>query len=134
MTGKPEIQLIANIVVDDGQGHVLLAAYDPPGEVDGDDVRWFLPAGELDPYDHPDEVARAALDDVAGLSVHSIELAGVQSFRGRRGWHISFDYRARASGEPGARGAVSAKWFDRDALPRTAHGAWERATVERVLA
>ncbi len=135
MTDRPEIQLLANIVAHDGAGRVLLARYGAAAEVETDDAdaRWFLPAGELDPYDHPDDVARATLDDLAGLTVHTLELAGVQSFRGRRGWHISFDYLARVSGDPDADGPVPAAWFGRQALPRTAHGNWEPETVERVL-
>jgi ADP-ribose pyrophosphatase YjhB (NUDIX family) len=144
MTDRPDIQLIANLVVHDGTGRVLLADYDLPDEIDpasghaaagdgGEPARWWLPGHELDPYQHPDEAAAQALAAFAGIAVTSTELAGVQSFRGRRGWHVSFDYRVLATGEAQPDAAVRARWFDRNALPRTAHGAWERGVVDQVL-
>ena len=132
MTDEPAIQLIANLVVEGADGHVLLARYDPAGEVDDADadVRWWLPAHELEPYQHPDEAAALALDAIGGLTVESIELARIQSFRGRRGWHLSFDYRVRADGVP--EGAVPAGWHRSDDLPPTMHGSWERDTIDAV--
>lgn len=73
-----------------------------------------------------------ATGEVAGVDVISIELSRVQSFRGRRGWHVSFDYAVRVSGEPG-QGSVPADWFDRTDLPPTMHGNWERDTIDSVL-
>jgi len=141
MTDRPEIQLIANLVVHDGAGRVLLADYDLPDELDSaaDDsvaaepARWWLPGHELDPYQHPDEAAAQALAAFTGITVSSSELVGVQSFRGRRGWHVSFDYRVLAAGEAWPDAAVRTRWFDRHAWPRTAHGAWERGVVDQVL-
>jgi len=142
-TTPPPIQLIANLVVHDGGGRVLLVDYDLPDELEaagptgpgdgGEPARWWLPGRELEPYQHPDEAAAAALVEVAGLTVRSSELAAVQSFRGRRGWHVSFDYRVLADGEPIPGSQVTARWFDRAGLPRTAHGSWERAVVQSVL-
>ncbi|MEL6891802.1 MAG: hypothetical protein AAFP84_09410 [Actinomycetota bacterium] len=133
MSERPEIQLIANLVVHDHDGRVLLARYDPTGEIDAPDaeVRWWLPAHELDNYQHPDEAATIAIDEIGSLDVESIELARVQSFRGRRGWHLSFDYRVVASGEPD--GDIRADWFERADLPATMHGNWERDTIDAVL-
>lgn len=133
MNAQPEIQLIANLVVHDGNGNVLLAQYSPTREIDASDAdtRWWLPASELDPYQHPDDAAQAALEDLGGLTVESLTMSRVQSFRGRRGWHLSFDYLVQAQGEP--TGDTPAQWFDRNALPRTMHGAWERETIEHAL-
>ena len=130
---QPAIQLIANLVVEGRGGQVLLARYDPAGELDEPDTeaRWWLPAHELEPYQHPDDAARIALDEVGGLAVESIELVRVQSFRGRRGWHVSFDYQVRASGEPTTTG-VAAAWHPLDDLPPTMHGNWERETIAAV--
>jgi ADP-ribose pyrophosphatase YjhB (NUDIX family) len=130
----PEIQLIANLVVQREDGRVLLVRYDPAGESDDPDapVRWWLPGQQLEPYEHPDDAARDALAEIDGLTVAGVALAGVQSFRGRRGWHISFDYHVTASGEPTGTG-VPGQWCDPTDLPRTMHGAWERATIDRVL-
>jgi hypothetical protein len=54
----------------------------------------------------------------------------VESFRGRRGWHVVFHYRVEIDGDSPA---PEAEWFAPDELPRAAHGAWERKAVERVL-
>jgi hypothetical protein len=44
---QPEVQLIANAVVTDGAGRVLLTRY-------GDeDDSWWLPASQLQAYEHP---------------------------------------------------------------------------------
>ena len=131
---RPAIQLLANLVVEGSPGQVLLARYNPGGESDEPeaDQRWWLPAHELDPYQHPDEAARIALDEIGGLSVESLVLGRVQSFRGRRGWHISFDYRAKASGQP--TGPVTAAWHSLSDLPPTMHGNWERDTIDALLA
>lgn len=129
-TEQPPIQLIANLVVEGPPGQVLLARYNPGGEIDEPDVdlRWWLPAHELEPYQHPDEAARIALDEIGGLTVDSSTLSRVQSFRGRRGWHISFDFHVTASGEPSSL-HVPAAWHQADDLPATMHGNWERDTI-----
>lgn len=129
----PAIQLIANLVVQRDDSHVLLAQYNPGGETDEPDaeVRWWLPAHELDPYQHPDAAAQQAIDEIGGLEVLDITLHRIQSFRGRRGWHLSFDYRVLASGQP-SESHVPAAWFDPDDLPPTMHGNWERDTIAAV--
>ncbi len=134
---QPAIQLIVNLVVEGADGRVLLARYDPAGENGADesgaetDRRWWLPAHELEPYQHPDEAAAIAIDEIGGLGVEASALARVQSFRGRRGWHISFDYLVRATGEPHD-GPVPAAWHRLDDLPPTMHGNWERDTIDAV--
>lgn len=134
MSNRPAIQLIANLVAHDDHGRVLLARYDPTGEIDDTDAeaRWWLPAHELDDYQHPDAAARIALDEIEGVDARSLRLSRVQSFRGRRGWHISFDYSVVAIGDPTG-GAVPARFFDRTDLPATMHGNWERETIDAVL-
>ncbi len=135
MTDLPPIQLITNLIVEGEPGRILLARYDPDGEIDEPDAdtRWWLPAHELEPYQHPDEAARIALDEIGGLTVDSCELARVQSFRGRRGWHLSFDFRVAATGTPTSK-AVPAAWHDVNELPQMMHGNWERDTIEAVRA
>ncbi len=123
---QPDIQLISNLVVVRPDGRVLLVRYHP------DDERWWLPGEDLEPYEHPDERARATLQRIGGVTPTSLELAFVESFRGRRGWHVVFHYRVEGEGEP--RGEYAAGWFAPDDLPRTVHGRWEREAVRRVLA
>lgn len=55
----------------------------------------------------------------------------VESFRGRRGWHVIFTYRVEADGEPG--GEFPTEWFPAGELPKTKHGRWERERVGRAL-
>jgi ADP-ribose pyrophosphatase YjhB (NUDIX family) len=123
---QPDIQLIANLVVQRPDGRVLLVRYRE------DDERWWLPGEDLEAYEHPDERARAVLAGLRGLTVTSLSMEEVESFRGRRGWHVVFTYRVEADGVPD--GGVPAEWFPPDDLPRTVHGRWERECVARVLA
>ena len=134
MSGEqPSIQPIVNLVVQGSDGRVLLVRYGPDGGDDPDtERRWWLPGRELEPYQHPDAAADLALDEIDGLTVGSSGLACVQSFRGRRGWHLTFDYLVVASGTPTPAG-VPAAWHDIDDLPRTMHGNWERDTIHAVL-
>lgn len=123
--GLPPIQLIANLVVVTPADEVLLVRYDAENE------RWWLPGSDLGAEEHPDEAARRVLAEFPGVSVRSVTMAGVESFRGRRGWHMVFHYRVDADGQPEAR--VPARWFAVSDFPRTEHGKWERDVVHRVL-
>jgi ADP-ribose pyrophosphatase YjhB (NUDIX family) len=139
----PDVQLIANLVVHDDEGRVLFIR----PTVEGD--RWWLPGLDLEPYAHPDDVAAAVLAQIDGLDAKAPILAAVDSFRGRRGWHVVFNYRAHATttaevprwvggtgpdGTDLAAGDCEVGWFAQDALPRTTHGNWERDVLRRVLA
>ncbi len=65
------------------------------------------------------------------LEVTSMAMNEVESFRGRRGWHVIFTYRVEADGEPG--GEFPTEWFPAGELPKTKHGRWERERVGRAL-
>jgi hypothetical protein len=121
----PEIQLISNVVLQDDAGRVLLVKYDQ------EDERWWLPGEDLIPYQHPDDRAQEVLNGIAGLKWDGLQMVFVESFRGRRGWHVMFNYRARGIGQP--TGTPMASWFAADSLPRTMHGNWEHDVVRRVL-
>jgi hypothetical protein len=121
---NPEIQLISNVVVQDCEGNILLVKYDM------EDERWWLPGEDLTPYQHPDDRAKEVLGALAGLQWDSLELAFIESFRGRRGWHVMFNYRAQGSG---VSTGGSFAWFPADALPRTKHGQWEAEVVRRAI-
>lgn len=124
MSQQPDIQLISNLVVEDDAGRILFVRYDP------DDERWWLPGEDLEPYEHPDERARKELARF-GLEPDRMDMVFVESFRGRRGWHVVFHYRVRGKGD--LNDAYRAEWFPVDALPRTMHGRWEHDAVKRVL-
>lgn len=121
---QPDIQLISNLVVTRNDGRVLFVRYDP------DDERWWLPGEDLDPYEHPDERARKELARF-GLEPDRLQMVFVESFRGRRGWHVVFHYRVDVSLEPA--GDIEAQWFNSDSPPRTMHGRWEVEAMHRVL-
>jgi ADP-ribose pyrophosphatase YjhB (NUDIX family) len=122
---QPDIQLISNLVVVGEDGRVLFVRYDP------DDDRWWLPGEDLEPYEHPDDRARRELARF-GLEPDQLTMKFVESFRGRRGWHVVFHYRVDVSGEPDSE--YIAHWFDSESMPRTVHGRWEHDAVRRVLA
>ncbi|BAS26137.1 helix-turn-helix transcriptional regulator [Limnochorda pilosa] len=122
---RPEVQLIANLVVHDAESRILLVRYDP------DDERWWLPGADLEPYQHPDQAAREVLAAFPGLRPEVLSMSFVDSFRGRRGWHVVFNYGVSAEGEPG--GAYPAGWFSVAELPRTVHGAWEKEVIRRIV-
>jgi len=120
-----DTQVIANLVVRDADGAVLFVRYDPECE------KWWLPGADVEPFTHPDDAAAKVLQAIEGLSVERCDLSCVDSFRGRRGWHLVFNYDVHAVGSPG--GAAPAQWFTPDDLPRTMHGAWEKQVVSRVI-
>jgi hypothetical protein len=121
----PDIQLISNLVVQDDTGRVLFVKYDP------EDERWWLPGDDLVPYQHPDERAAEILNGLPGLTWSDLKMEFIQSFRGRRGWHVMFNYHTKGSGD--ITGDTPAAWFPPDKLPRTMHGKWEIEVVLRVL-
>ena len=119
-----DTQVIANLVVRNEEGAVLLVRYDPENE------KWWLPGQDVEPFTHPDDTVTKALEGVSGIEVTNRRLSHVESFRGRRGWHLVFHYDIRAVGEPG--GKHEARWFPQDTLPRTMHGNWEKQVVAHV--
>lgn len=121
---QPEIQVISSLVVQREDGDVLLIRYQP------DDERWWLPGDDLVPYEHPDEAAKRFLErDLPALEWEAPEMLFVESFRGRRGWHVIFHYGVRAHGDGG--GEHETEWFAVDVLPRTFHGSWEKKVIRR---
>lgn len=123
----PAVQVMINLVIDRGDEHLLLVQYD------ADRDAWWLPGGNVEPFEHPDDAAENALNGL-GITDGEMSIANVQSFRGRRGWHLTFDYLVTLDDEPSlASDAPPAGWFHFDELPDTAHGRWEHDTVEAVL-
>jgi ADP-ribose pyrophosphatase YjhB (NUDIX family) len=131
----PAIQLISNLIVTNESGQVLLVQYAAGQEASEAEAetRWWLPGQQLTPYEHPEQAATEALAHIPGLIVVDLTLARVQSFRGRRGWHVSFDYRVTAAGGIVGDPELPAAWFEVTALPRTMHGPWESETIRGVL-
>jgi ADP-ribose pyrophosphatase YjhB (NUDIX family) len=121
---QPDIQLIANAVVTDGRGRVLLTRYDD------DESTWWLPGRNLEPYEHPDEALQRALAGLVSASRRST-LHHVESFRGRRGWHVTFNFIVEADADAAS---ADGQWFAADQLPATAHGKWEQAVIAKTLA
>ncbi len=120
-----ETQIIANLVVRNTAGQVLLVRYDPDNE------KWWLPGGDVEPFTHPDETAARVLAAFEGLTVSEQKLHHLESFRGRRGWHFVVHYAVTAEGT--VKGPQAAAWFAPDDLPKTMHGAWEKQAIATVL-
>lgn len=121
---QPDVQLIANAVITDGRGQVLLTRYDEDA-----DERWWLPGAQLEPYEHPDEAVQRALQGLAASGTPPA-LHHVESFRGRRGWHVMFNYLLHIDAD--AAGSAG-RWFAAGALPSFAHGSWEQAVIGKAL-
>ena len=118
------VQLIVNLVALTEDNRVVLTRYDP------DDERWWLPGAELEPCEHPDEVAARIAADVSA-SCGAPRLHHLESFRGRRGWHLMFNYAAQL---PAGAGCNAGHMLHAaSALPRTFHGDWEAKVVAHVL-
>jgi ADP-ribose pyrophosphatase YjhB (NUDIX family) len=125
MPDDPQIDLICNVVTVNGKGEVLLVRF-------GDDPRWWLPGRGLVPYEHPDEVAPKVVGEIEGVKAGAPVFREVESFRGRTGWHVMFNYRVLGKGSPP--NPEAARWFATDELPQMAHGEWEKGVIERALA
>jgi ADP-ribose pyrophosphatase YjhB (NUDIX family) len=122
---KPDIQLTANVVIVNSKREVLLTRYDP------DDERWWIPGASLETYEHPDTASKRAVVDVGQSETLTTTMKHVESFRGRRGWHVMFNYVAqtRSSEIDG-----ESKWFPLEELPSTVHGEWEKNVIARCVA
>jgi ADP-ribose pyrophosphatase YjhB (NUDIX family) len=120
---KPEVQLIANVVIMNTDGQTLLTKYD------AEDERWWLPGAQLNSYEHPDEAAARALAGLAGLQAGAPKLHHIESFRGRRGWHVMFNYTTTVTA---ATPPEKGQWFAPDKLPAMMHGKWEAGVLATV--
>ncbi len=118
----PPIQPIVNLIVTRA-GAVLLVRPDP------ENPAWWMPGADLNAYEHPDEGAQRVLREL-GVSA-SAALSHIESFRGRRGWHLVFHYRVAIEGEVVAH--MPHAWHTLDAFPKTAHGSWEHENARIAL-
>jgi ADP-ribose pyrophosphatase YjhB (NUDIX family) len=123
-TQKADIQLTANVIIVSPSGKVLLTRYDD------EDERMWIPGASLNEYEHPDTAAIRAVADVGVVTNSTAVLNHIESFRGRRGWHVMFNYLVRIDA---ATESNNATWFDAMNLPQTAHGEWEKGVIAKVL-
>jgi ADP-ribose pyrophosphatase YjhB (NUDIX family) len=121
---KPDIQLTANIVIVNSKREVLLTRYEP------DDERWWIPGASLDTYEHPDAASKRALVDVAQSESLTTTMKHVESFRGRRGWHVMFNYLVHSDS---LTTNAESQWFPLDSLPATMHGEWEKNVIAQCM-
>jgi hypothetical protein len=122
---KADIQLTANVIIESPSGKVMLTQYDD------DDERMWIPGASLNEYEHPDAAVIRAIADVGIVTNLVAELDHIESFRGRRGWHVMFNYKLRLKSEINT---TDTNWFDPKNLPQTAHGEWERGVIAKALA
>jgi ADP-ribose pyrophosphatase YjhB (NUDIX family) len=121
---KADIQLTSNVIIATPGGKVLLTRYDD------EDERLWIPGASLSEYEHPDAAAIRAVADVGIQTSSTAKLSHIESFRGRRGWHVMFNYLVRVEAEIDAK---DAQWFDAKQLPPTAHGDWEKGVIAKAL-
>jgi ADP-ribose pyrophosphatase YjhB (NUDIX family) len=117
---KPDIQLTSNVVIVNSKREVLLTRYD------ADDERWWIPGASLETYEHPDVASKRALVDVGQSKSLASTMKHVESFRGRRGWHVMFNYFVHTDSSSAN---AESQWFPLDQLPPTMHGEWERNVI-----
>ena len=122
---RPDIQLFCNLVIRSAERGYLFVQYNP------DDERWWLPYADLETYQHPDDAVEQALKQFPGLSIKRSEMIQIQSFRGRAGWHITFDYIVECEGEPDFK--LPTAWFPIENPPKTVHGKWEIEVIRQVV-
>jgi ADP-ribose pyrophosphatase YjhB (NUDIX family) len=117
---QPDIQLTANVVIVNSKREVLLTRYEP------EDERWWIPGASLETYEHPDAASKRALADVGQSESLATTMKHLESFRGRRGWHIMFNYLVHTDSHDANN---DSQWFPLDNLPATMHGEWERNVI-----
>jgi ADP-ribose pyrophosphatase YjhB (NUDIX family) len=117
---QPDIQLTSNVVIVNAKREVLLTRYD------ADDERWWIPGASLETYEHPDVASKRALADVGQSESLATSMKHVESFRGRRGWHLMFNYVVHTDSSSANE---DSKWFSLDQLPPTVHGEWEKNVI-----
>lgn len=117
-----DIQVVVNLIVVNGDSQVLYLKRDPKLE------KWWLPGEDVEPFTHPDAQATKIAASI-GLTHDPIQYRRLQSFRGRRGWHLMFDYLVEANGSV----SEPYRWFDIGSPPTSMHGEWERSVVHAVL-
>ena len=77
---RPLIQVGSSVIVEDGQGQILL-------QLRTDNHQWsFSAAGSMEPGESPEDTARRELLEETGLAAHSLELYGV--YAGPQEHHI----------------------------------------------
>jgi len=123
-TKRPQIDLIANLIVR-RNGEILFVQHEK------DEDAWWLPGGDLEPYEHPDDRARTVIEGLVGLKVADLKMTGVDSFRGRRGWHVMFNYLVDVTGD--CKASFATAWHKPEDMPRTRHGTWEHDCVKAAL-
>jgi len=78
--------------------------------------RWWLPGEDMQAYETPAEAVRRIIGKLGSLTWTEARLRGVDSFRGRRGWHVMFHYLVEATTlEPTSR--YVCEWFPPTSLP-----------------
>jgi ADP-ribose pyrophosphatase YjhB (NUDIX family) len=121
---KADIQLTSNVVIAAPSGRVLLTRYEQ------DDDRLWIPGASLEEYEHPDVAAKRAVASMLVVPDASATLSHIESFRGRRGWHVMFNYLVNVDTECKS---DEGQWFDAMNLPPMAHGEWEKSVIAKAL-
>lgn len=121
--------LMADAIVQEDSAVLLVRLQDSPDGLDG----WRLPGAQLRYGEHPEACARRVLKEALGLQPEWLALAEVESIPGEH-WQMIFHYRCDADRLPAAdAGILESKFFQLEHLPPTAHGAWEREVIYRVI-
>jgi len=119
-----------DVIVQDDSAVLLVRPRTLPGGAEG----WCLPGGALRFGEAPDAGARRVLRDQLALIPEWLTLAGVESDVQQGVWRLVFHFRCDADRKPVSGPDVAeARFFQIEHLPPTAHGAWERDVIYRVI-
>jgi len=121
--------LLADAVVQQDSGVLLVQLMTGVEDQEG----WRLPGGPLEYGEHPEAAIRRILKAQVGIVPDNITLAEVESVLGAP-WRLIFHYRCDVTSVLAiGDGVRAARFFQLEHLPETAHRAWERELIYRVI-
>ena len=101
---------------------------------------WFLPDGELNEFEAPDDSAKRILKEQIGVSDANVKISFVESFEGNdKSWHLVFHYETTLPSPPEINASADIetfKWFDIKSLPDkkdVAHIGWALYTIQSII-
>lgn len=118
---------------------VLLAQYKDVNKYDHQHG-WFLPDDALNHFEHPETGAKRILREQLNVTVPSLTLDFIESFKGDAGtWHLAFHYKANLEKAPPVKlseDVKSAEWFPLNQLPdrsEVAHHGWAISVLREMM-
>lgn len=119
-------------------GQVLLVKYKNINKYDHQ-TGWFISDDQLLKFEHPERGAARIAKEQLGLTVKSLQLGFIESFKGGGGsWHITFHYVSKLDEKLEIKPSSDIKesrWFPINELPprkEVAHHGWALSVINRL--